>query len=64
MRPELRQTPEAEVRRTMEEHWKTGYSDREQTLRHPEVLQRPQSADGVFIFDLKDQGREQEKLEK
>jgi NTE family protein len=48
-------------RRTMEEHWKTGYSDMDRTLRHPEVLQRPQSADGVFVFDLKDQGREQEK---
>src|SRR5882672_5178293 len=48
-------------RRTMEEHWQTGYSDMDRTLRHPEVLQRPQSADGVFVFDLKDQGREQEK---
>ena len=48
-------------RRTMEEHWKTGYSDMERTLRHPEVLQRPQSADGVFVFDLGHQGREQEK---
>jgi NTE family protein len=48
-------------RRTMEEHWKTGYSDMERTLRHPEVLQRPQSPDGVFTFDLKQQGREQEK---
>jgi NTE family protein len=45
-------------RRTMEEHWKTGYSDMERTLRHPEVLQRPQSPDGVFTFDLKRQGRE------
>jgi NTE family protein len=44
-------------RRTMEEHWKTGYSDMECTLRHPEVLQRPQSPDGVFTFDLKQQGR-------
>jgi NTE family protein len=93
MRPELRQTPEAELlaeaadtkvyniihliyharnyegaskdyefsRRTMEEHWKTGYSDMERTLHHPEVLQRPQSPDGVFVFDLKQQGREQEK---
>ena len=93
MRPELRQTPEAELlaqeadhkvynivhliyhaknyegaskdyefsRRTMEEHWKTGYSDMERTLRHPEVLQRPKSPDGVFTFDLKQQGREQEK---
>ena len=45
-------------RRTMEEHWKTGYSDMERTLRHPEVLQRPTSPDGVFTFDLKQQGRE------
>ena len=44
-------------RRTMEEHWKTGYSDMERTLRHPEVLQRPQSPDGVFTFDLAAQGR-------
>ena len=48
-------------RRTMEEHWKTGYSDMVRTLRHPEVLQRPKSPDGVFTFDLKHQGREQEK---
>jgi NTE family protein len=48
-------------RRTMEEHWKTGYSDMKRTLHHPEVLQRPQSPDGVFTFDLKQQGREQEK---
>jgi hypothetical protein len=33
-------------------------------LRHREVLQRPQSPDGVFIFALKDQGCEQEKLKK
>jgi NTE family protein len=45
-------------RRTMEEHWKCGYSDMTRTLRHPEVLQRPQSADGVFTFDLAVQGRE------
>jgi NTE family protein len=45
-------------RRTMEEHWQSGYSDMERTLRHPEVLQRPQGADGVFTFDLKTQGRQ------
>jgi len=44
-------------RRTMEEHWQSGYSDMERTLRHPEVLQRPQSPDGEFTFDLKTQGR-------
>ncbi|NDH62665.1 MAG: patatin-like phospholipase family protein [Alphaproteobacteria bacterium] len=92
MRPELRQTPEAELlaqeadtkvyniihliyharnyegaskdyefsRRTMEEHWKTGYDDMVRTLRYPEVLQRPQSEDGVFTFDLARQKREEE----
>ena len=44
-------------RRTMEEHWATGYDDMARTLAHPEVLQRPQSPDGVFTFDLKMQGR-------
>jgi predicted acylesterase/phospholipase RssA len=34
---------------------------RRRTLRHPEVLERPKSPDGVFTFDLKRQGREQEK---
>jgi NTE family protein len=42
----------------MEEHWKAGYSDMTHTLRHPEVLQRPKSADGVFTFDLAVQGRQ------
>ena len=46
-------------RRTMEEHWKAGYDDMLRTLRHPEVLQRPQSPDGVFTFDLARQGREE-----
>ena len=45
-------------RLTMEEHWKAGYSDMARTLRHPEVLERPKSADGVFTFDLAVQGRE------
>jgi NTE family protein len=39
-------------RATMEEHWSAGYEDALQTLRHPEVLQRPQSHDGVATFDL------------
>ena len=42
-------------RRTMEEHWKSGYSDMTRTLGYPEVLQRPTSPDGVFTFDLKRQ---------
>ena len=45
-------------RRTMEEHWQAGYHDAVRTLRHPEVLQRPESLDGVFTFDLAVQGRE------
>jgi NTE family protein len=91
MRPELRQTPEAELlaqeadttvyniihliyrarryegaskdyefsRRTMEEHWASGYDDMTRTLAHPEVLQRPTSPDGVFTFDLAVQGRKE-----
>jgi NTE family protein len=45
-------------RRTMEEHWQSGYHDAVRTLRHPEVLQRPQEMDGVFTFDLARDGRE------
>jgi NTE family protein len=45
-------------RRTMEEHWRSGYNDAVRTLRHPEVLQRPQGLDGVFTFDLAVDGRE------
>jgi NTE family protein len=44
-------------RRTMNEHWKSGYDDAVRTLRHPEVLQRPEAADGVFTFDLARQDR-------
>ena len=45
-------------RRTMEEHWHAGYNDAVRTLRHPEVLERPTTPDGVFTFDLAVQGRE------
>jgi len=45
-------------RRTMEEHWRSGYNDAVRTLRHPEVLQRPQGLDGVFTFDFAVDGRE------
>ena len=45
-------------RRTMEEHWKSGYNDAVRTLRHPEVLQRPKGLDGVFTFDLAVDGRD------
>jgi NTE family protein len=45
-------------RRMMEEHWTSGYHDAVRTLRHPEVLQRPNGPDGVFTFDLARDGRE------
>jgi len=44
--------------RSMEDHWRAGYNDTVRTLRHPEVLERPVSADGVFTFDLATHGRE------
>jgi NTE family protein len=39
-------------RLSMEEHWRAGYHDAWRTLRHPEVLERPKSLEGVFTFDL------------
>ena len=45
-------------RRTMEEHWRSGHNDAVRTLRHSEVLQRPNGSDGVFTFDLEFDGRE------
>ena len=38
--------------RSMEDHWTAGLHDTVRTLRHPEVLERPNSADGVFTFDI------------
>ena len=43
--------------RSMKDHWAAGHCDTIRTLRHPEVLQRPTSADGVFTFDLAAHGR-------
>jgi NTE family protein len=45
-------------RGSMEEHWRAGYHDAVRTLRHPEVLVRPKTADRVFTFDLDIDGRE------
>ena len=39
-------------RRTMEEHWQTGYDDAVRTLSHPEVMQRPDKIEGVHTFDF------------
>ena len=45
-------------RQSMEEHWHAGYHDAVRTLRHPEVLRRSKTPDGVFTFDLDIDGRE------
>ncbi len=45
-------------RRTMDEHWNSGYNDAVRTLRHPVVLRRPNGSDGVLTFDLATHGRE------
>jgi NTE family protein len=39
-------------RRTMEEHWQTGYSNARQTLTNPEVLELPDRLEGVRTFDM------------
>jgi NTE family protein len=38
-------------RRTMEEHWRSGYDDAARSLQHPEILQRPDNPEGVRTFD-------------
>jgi NTE family protein len=39
-------------RRTMEEHWNSGYANARRTLANPEVLQLPDRLEGVRTFDL------------
>lgn len=39
-------------RRTMLEHWETGYRDAMRAMQHPEVLKRPKREDGVQVFDF------------
>jgi len=45
-------------RLSMEDHWQAGYYDTVRTLRHPEVLARPDNLEGVMTFDLSQNGRE------
>ena len=45
-------------RLSMEDHWRAGYHDTVRTLRHPEVLERPDNLEGVLTFDLAEDGRE------
>jgi NTE family protein len=42
-------------RRTMEEHWKTGYDNMRETLANPHVLELPDRLEGVRTFDLGEQ---------
>ncbi|HUJ97743.1 MAG TPA: patatin-like phospholipase family protein [Stellaceae bacterium] len=37
---------------SMREHWEAGYHDTQRTLRHPEWLSPPETADGVIVHDL------------
>ena len=39
-------------RRTMEEHWKSGYDNARRTLAEPEVMRLPDPIEGVRIFDV------------
>src|SRR6266404_4063289 len=45
-------------RLSMQDHWQAGYYDTVRTLRHPEVLARPDNLEGVMTFDLSQNGRE------
>ena len=47
-----------EGRRTMEEHWWSGYDDVVRSLQHPEVLQRPDNPEGVRTFDFSKRRRD------
>jgi NTE family protein len=44
-------------RRTMMEHWQAGHSDGVRTLKHEEVLERPDNPAGIRTFDLARDGR-------
>jgi len=45
-------------RLSMEEHWRAGYHDAVRSLRHKEVLERPNNPQGFVTFDLRRDGRE------
>ncbi len=45
-------------RMSMRDHWRAGYHDAVRTLRHPEVLARPDNQTGISTFDLARDGRE------
>lgn len=39
-------------RLSMEAHWQSGYDDTINTLKHPQVLQRPHDREGIAVFDF------------
>jgi len=45
-------------RLSMQEHWRAGHRDVRRTLRHREAFDRPADRDGVFTFDLHEDGRD------
>ncbi len=45
-------------RRTMEEHWQSGYDHAVRSLHHPEVMQLPDRREGVRTFDVMREERE------
>ena len=57
-RDRIRDSKDYEFSRlSMEDHWRAGYHDTVRTLRHPEVLERPDNHEGVMTFDLAQNGR-------
>ena len=40
-------------RRTMEEHWKSGYQNARHTLENSEALELPDRLEGVRTFDMR-----------
>ena len=39
-------------RRTMEEHWRSGYEDASRAISRPEIFERPDTIDGFRAFDF------------
>jgi NTE family protein len=48
-------------RRTMEEHWKSGYDNARQSLTHPDILRLPDRLEGVRTFDVCKDDSEQDR---
>jgi NTE family protein len=45
-------------RLSIEDNWRSGDHDTIDTLRHPQVFERPNHFEGVATFDLAEDGRE------